>query len=197
MIFSENSFFSLALLRVDETDADAFSLRGDPNHAAPLSRAGRQAAGALFLAYYAALRPGETPPVPAVDYIKKGKPVLPDFPDFHYSISHSGEWAAAVYSPLGAVGVDIQKISRFAPRVMNKCFAPDDIALLEEAEEKQKDALFTRLWAEYEAVIKVFGGGLLSLSKEPYAEARKNLQLFYPAAPAGYALCVALDAPKP
>ncbi len=196
MFISENSFFSLALLRADEADAEAFALRGDPLHTTNLSLAGRQAAGALFLRYYQARFQGDAPDVPAVDFIKKGKPVLPDFPDFHYSISHSGEWAAAASSGLGPIGVDIQKISRFDARVMKKCFAADDIALLEEAEETEKDALFTRLWTEYEAVLKVFGGGLLSLSKDTYADARDNVTLFHPDAPEEYALCVAIGMPQ-
>lgn len=196
MFVSENSFFSLALLRADEADGREFSLYGDPTHKTPLSPAGRQAAGALFRRYHASLRPGETPAVPAVDFIKKGKPVLTDFPDFHYSISHSGAWAAAAFSTLGAIGVDLQKRSRFEPRVMKKCFAPEDIALLEAAEETEKDALFTRFWTEYEAVLKVFGDGLLSLSGETYAAARKKLLLFHPDAPEGYALCVAIEAPE-
>ena len=196
MLFSENSFFSLALLHRDEADADAFALRGDPKCATPLSPVGRQAAGALFLRYFDMLRPGETPAVPAVDYIKKGKPVLPDFPDFHYNISHSGAWAAAAFSPLGAVGVDIQKLSRFEPRVMKRCFAPEDLVLLEKTDAKERDALFTHLWTEYEAVLKVFGGGLLSLSKETYAAARKNITLFHPDAPEGYFLCVAIEFPE-
>lgn len=193
MIYSQNSVFSLILTRPGDAPEDAFTLFGEEKHDRPLSVAGRQAAGALFLKYLEEknILPPDAPP--AVGFFGKGKPYLPDFPDFHYNISHSGEYAAAAFSPLGEVGVDIQIISKYNPAVAKKCFCEADLQLLDEAEEQKKDALFTRLWTEYEAVLKVFGGGLLSLKGESYAEARKKVALFFPDAPAGYALCVAVE----
>ncbi len=187
MICDENSFFSLIVLTPGEAEG-RFALPGEPSHDKPLSLAGRAAAGALFLRYSGA----EPPAPPRAAFGEQGKPYLPEHPAFHYNISHSGAYAAAAWSPLGEIGVDLQKISKCNRSVAARCFPPEDVRLLEQTPDGEKDAAFTRLWTEYEAVVKARGTGLLSLTGEAYSAARARLRLFHPEAPEGYALCVAV-----
>lgn len=86
------------------------------------------------------------------------KPYLPN-EDFHFSISHCGDYAAAIVSPTLRVGIDIEspqgKISRLKDKftseqeraVFQLSFAPDDIRLL------------TLIWSVKETIYKWYGEG--------------------------------------
>ena len=87
-----------------------------------------------------------------------GKPYFPARPNFHYSISHSGEW---VVCAVGAVplGVDIQIERPVRPAVFRALSAAEQ-AELAGLEEREHLSAFFDVWCLKEAYSKAVGLGL-------------------------------------
>ena len=91
------------------------------------------------------------------EYGEYGKPYFKERPDIHFSISHSGEYAAIVLSD-SEVGIDIQQVREIKPKLVEK--------LCDEAERRyvyesvDKDKAFITLWALKESYIKAIGRGM-------------------------------------
>src|SRR5258706_6489300 len=87
------------------------------------------------------------------------KPFLPD-EQFHFSISHCGDFAAAIVSKDRRVGIDVEIPSSKIENIMHKFLSP---------EEKQQfnmnrlptlnSELLTLLWSAKESVFKWYGDG--------------------------------------
>ena len=114
--------------------------------------AGRRLAHALF---------GELPtPLPPETLVRNdaaGRPWLAGAPaDVVVSLSHSGEWAAAVLAQGGRAGVDIELIRGKAQRLAGKFLAENEwdharaVAATSDAE-----AHYTLLWSAKEALYKL------------------------------------------
>lgn len=86
-----------------------------------------------------------------------GKPYLLGYPDVHFSISHSGKWAACAVSDR-PVGIDVQEIRPFVPKVAERVCTAEELA--EIAESTDPTSAFTRLWTQKEAVLKKYGFGM-------------------------------------
>ena len=88
-----------------------------------------------------------------------GKPYLPQLPDFHFSLSHSGNMALCAVSPV-PVGCDIELPHKFDPAIARRFFHKTECAwLFSQPEAEQRDAFF-RLWTCKESFIKALGLGL-------------------------------------
>ena len=88
-----------------------------------------------------------------------GKPYLPQLPDFHFSLSHSGNMALCAVSPV-PVGCDIELPHKFDPAIARRFFHKAECAwLFSQPEAEQRDAFF-RLWTCKESFIKALGLGL-------------------------------------
>jgi len=89
------------------------------------------------------------------------KPFLPNYPDIHFSISHSGEWVVCAVSDT-EIGIDIEKIgekevkSSLKSRVLTK----NELGYLETLSNKQKTTIFYQYWTIKEAYSKCIGLGL-------------------------------------
>ena len=97
-----------------------------------------------------------------VGYGKDGKPFLLER-QWKYNLSHSGVWVALGISD-AEIGVDIERIRRYHSATARKLFTEEEQVMLEQVEsEEARNALFTRLWTEWEAVLKLeesgFAGG--------------------------------------
>lgn len=90
-----------------------------------------------------------------ISYGARGKPFLRDYPHIHFNLSHSGEYALAVFAPT-AVGCDIQQRERAKneERIAARFFAPGERRALAEGED------FYRIWARKESYIKLTGEGM-------------------------------------
>jgi phosphopantetheinyl transferase len=90
------------------------------------------------------------------------KPFLPD-EAYHFSISHCGDYAAAIVSTVNRVGVDIEVVSEKAGRLKYKFLANEELSLLDESFNKQRLSLnvnpFTVAWSVKECMFKWFGSG--------------------------------------
>lgn len=87
-----------------------------------------------------------------------GKPYLASCPGIHYNISHSGKYAACIFSE-NEVGLDIQVHKKVNYERMLKRMVPEEMIFSILARENQKEEFF-RQWSLREAYIKWTGEGL-------------------------------------
>lgn len=118
-------------------------------------------AGLLFAAVLA--QAGIDADAVRIGYRGNRKPYLPDFPEIHFNLSHSGTMVMAVCSDR-EVGCDIERLGKADMRVARRFFHEDEWKQLEVLEtagsEQERDDLFFRLWTLKESVLKVTGEGI-------------------------------------
>lgn len=90
-----------------------------------------------------------------------GKPFIMAYPNFHFSISHSGDYVCLACHN-DKIGMDIQE--ERGPKTMAisaRFFAPKERELLEAATDKEsREHMFYRIWSAKEAYIKYTGRGI-------------------------------------
>ncbi len=86
-----------------------------------------------------------------------GKPFLLGYPDIHFSISHGGSMAVAVFSD-SEVGCDIEAVIPYERDVALLSFTSDEVGGIEKSYDR--DTAFTTLWTEKESFLKALGVGL-------------------------------------
>ena len=111
-----------------------------------------RSAGAGLLLQYALEQAGVPKDRQALEENPLGKPHLRDFPNIHFSLSHSGKYAVCAVgdSPLG---VDVEQ-PRCTMEIARRFFHETELP-----ETEDKDYLL-RLWTAKEAFVKALGGGL-------------------------------------
>ena len=83
------------------------------------------------------------------------KPFLPGDP-YHFSISHCGDYAAAIVSKDQRAGVDIEIPVDKISRIRDKFLSREELAVFSERIDKNQ---LTLLWSAKEAVFKWYGNG--------------------------------------
>lgn len=91
----------------------------------------------------------------SIDYNEYGKPFLKEFPNIHFSISHTKNICICVISNK-EVGVDIQSV-KYYPNVL-KYFTNSELSIVNKSENKKVD--FTRIWTKKESYLKMIGQGI-------------------------------------
>lgn len=117
----------------------------------------RLSLGAGLLLRFALQEAGLTAGEPALTAC--GKPFFPALPDFHFSLSHSGERVLCAVSS-SPIGCDIEQPRRYDPALARRFFHPDESALLFSLPEAEQPAAFFRLWTCKESFMKAIGLGL-------------------------------------
>ncbi len=84
-----------------------------------------------------------------------GKPFLADSP-WYFSLSHSGDWVACALAQQ-EIGLDIQVKTMASPRLLERCFTPEESQQIRESEDPER--AFTRLWCRKESFLKAEGIG--------------------------------------
>ncbi|MGN0535297.1 MAG: 4'-phosphopantetheinyl transferase family protein [Eubacterium sp.] len=114
-----------------------------------------------------------------------GKPYFSNLPNIHFSISHSGEYAAACIADR-EIGCDIQKITDVDLNIAKRFFTEKENEYISACQDK-KDAFF-RLWVFKESLAKATGRGLVpclssveihSLEDKPFAFFENEKYLFF------------------
>lgn len=195
MILYRNEVFLISLIsQVNETKSPPLPPYKKEN--SPLSLLGRLAAGELFELYF--LETQKRKPKKEdfqslkIEIGEHGKPFLADYPSFFYNISHSGQFAAACFSPYFPVGIDIEKIRPYQKKMAERLFSEEENRHLCETQGREKDILFTGLWTKIEAKGKAAGNGLTKpISSDDFELFDCNSY-----APKGYCLSVALQKKK-
>jgi 4'-phosphopantetheinyl transferase len=94
-----------------------------------------------------------------VRYTEKGKPFVEGGPFF--SVSHSGDYAAAVVCPNAPVGIDIENTEDMRGgnffSLAKRAFHPEELAYFAENPERGR---FYEIWTQKEAFVKMRGEGL-------------------------------------
>ena len=141
----------------------------------------------------------------------EGKPYFPDYPDFHYNISHSGSYAACGMICGGRapqpIGIDIQEIPsapRKALKIADHFFSEAERGslrlLVNRGDISTALLLFCRYWTARESYIKLTGRGLAEPFGSYYPDLEhgrivvpgsdRQIYLTECTAPAGYCLSV-------
>ncbi len=93
------------------------------------------------------------------------KPVLPEN-QFHFSISHCGDYAAAIISSKKLVGIDVELITPKIEKVKDKFLNLEELELLQKTKFSESNIeLITLLWSAKEALYKWYGKGSISFKK--------------------------------
>ena len=94
------------------------------------------------------------------------KPYLP-YEQYHFSISHCGNYAAAIVSSVSRVGIDIEIPTEKIERIKHKFLNPQEMAMLaapgHSISQLEKLAI---MWSAKEAVFKWWGWGSVDFSEE-------------------------------
>ena len=87
-----------------------------------------------------------------------GKPYLPEHPNLHFSLSHSGEFAVCALDD-APIGVDVERIRPVdADRFVGRCYGVQAGML---------PKTFFEAWTRQESYVKAVGIGLAGLRREP------------------------------
>lgn len=97
--------------------------------------------------------------LPQIQRSPHGKPFFPQYPQYHFNLSHSGALAVCALDRK-PVGVDIQMVRTFRPALLDKVCSPEERRWLR----RQGDSpeAFARLWSLKESRCKQSGLGLQS-----------------------------------
>ena len=94
------------------------------------------------------------------------KPFLPD-EQFHFSISHCGDYAAAIVSKDRRVGIDIEIPTEKISRIMYKFLSAKEHELFNLIQpDKDRIPFATLLWSAKESVFKWYGNGGVDFRRE-------------------------------
>lgn len=100
------------------------------------------------------------------------RPYLPD-EQYHFSISHCSDYAAAIVSSNSRVGIDIEVITPRVDYIKHKFLHADELVFVHSHDEAQQIPLLTLLWSAKEALFKWWGEGDVDFSEmlrtEPFA----------------------------
>lgn len=96
-------------------------------------------------------------PLDGIQISPTQKPFLWENP-YHFSISHSGDYAAAIVSGDQRVGIDVELYSEKVLKVLHKFLTPDEMNLLNGLKVVDH-RMETLCWSVKESVFKWFGMG--------------------------------------
>lgn len=91
-----------------------------------------------------------------------GKPYIKEYSEFHYSLSHSGEWVICAVDK-ESVGADIQEIKPCTFRLAKRFYSKEESSRLIAMQEGDKDkaiGMFYDMWSAKESVAKLTGIGI-------------------------------------
>jgi len=90
---------------------------------------------------------------------KYGKPFLKDQVDFHFNISHSGEWVVCAVDD-EPIGIDIEKIQDIDLSIADRLFSMQEFIDIHALPQKEQLPYFYDIWTLKESYIKAWGKGL-------------------------------------
>jgi phosphopantetheinyl transferase len=110
------------------------------------------------------------------------KPYLKD-EQFHFSISHCGDYAAAIVSRKLRVGVDVELQVEKIHRLKNRFIGTEETLRWRERLNNPDTFLPTLLWSAKEAVFKWYGDGCVDFRKDiritEWNEQREMMECFF------------------
>lgn len=115
------------------------------------------------------------------NYGASGKPSLSNRDDIHFNISHSADLGLFAFSPDRPVGVDVEneRPVRRLLDVAQRFMTEDELRMLAETPEEERNGAFLRSWVVREARLKAEGKGVWSGSPD-YSSKKLTHRLFAP-----------------
>ena len=101
------------------------------------------------------------------EYSEKGKPLLKDYPQIYFSLSHSKHIAACAVSEF-EVGIDVQYIAPVSDAVAKRVLTRKEYAGYKSSSDKAE--YFCELWTIKESFLKKTGQGIATNIKDLAAE---------------------------
>lgn len=96
-----------------------------------------------------------------VSYREKGKPYLPQYPQIHFNLSHSGSKALAVFAEV-ETGCDIEQVQEADLALAERFFTRKEYDFIAGQQgRRRQDEAFFRLWTLKESFLKAVGTGLM------------------------------------
>lgn len=91
----------------------------------------------------------------------EGKPYLPEKPDFHFNLSHSGHWAVIAWGSC-PMGIDVEMIhmDESKEQVARRFFCPDEQEDLFSVRAQERAVRFFEIWTKKESYLKYEGTGM-------------------------------------
>lgn len=156
-----NDFTRLALWKIEETElffTQQVSLQQTVTH--PHKRL-QHLAGRFLLPFLFADFPSEL-----IQIADTRKPFLPD-EQYHFSISHCGDYAAAIVSAHSRVGIDIEMVTYRVDKIKHKFLHEAEFLgwNIEGLEPAERFSTLTLLWSAKEAMFKWWGRGDVDFSE--------------------------------
>jgi len=93
------------------------------------------------------------------EYNAYGKPALPGYPEFHFNLSHAGDWIALAVDSQ-PIGVDVERIKDMDMDIAKRFFSKREYTDLMAKQPAQRISYFFDLWTLKESYIKAVGMGL-------------------------------------
>ncbi len=93
---------------------------------------------------------------------KHGKPYLPEYSDYHFNLSHSGDRLAIAVAQHCPVGIDVEQWKQKADfqALVKRCFAEEEQVYWQSLSDEHKKSEFYRFWTRKEAFVKATGRGI-------------------------------------
>lgn len=88
-----------------------------------------------------------------------GKPCIPDLPNAHFNISHSGRWVVCAFDSQ-PIGIDIEKMKPISLEIAKRFFSKTEYSDLLAKNKDEQTVYFYHLWSMKESFIKQEGKGL-------------------------------------
>ena len=104
-------------------------------------------------------------PVELIQIADTKKPFLADEP-FHFSISHCGDYAAAMVSKTNRVGVDVELLNTKIVRIQHKFIYAEELEILNNQCSMPNIQSLTLYWSIKESVFKWWGNGEVDFKKD-------------------------------
>lgn len=104
-----------------------------------------------------------------------GKPLLAGVKDFHFNLSHSGDWVVCAVDNV-PVGIDVEKIRDVNLNLSERFFTKEEHDYLSAMDSKKRTEAFFELWTLKESYIKAEGRGLsIPLNSFSFSISRGNI----------------------
>lgn len=103
-------------------------------------------------------------PVSLIEIADTRKPFLPK-EQYHFSISHSGDYAAAIVSSTQRVGIDAEMVTDRVYRIKHKFLHQEELASINHLSGTDLIEQLTILWGVKEAMFKWWGRGDVDFSE--------------------------------
>lgn len=105
-------------------------------------------------------------------YNEYGKPYLAGGPEFSISHCRAGVAVAIDDKP---IGIDIETIRPYKEDLAHKVMNEEEQKMIDEVPEEEKTIVFTRLWTQKEAVLKLRGTGIVDDLKQVLVGVKEKL----------------------